>query len=105
MDLARRIQVAMVGVQGAVEKCKGRCYLRGTGRYMCGSCKRTSRKLCRKYHEANCAEEELIGRLMYESFVGIISFESLRSGKWLVESGRDNGHTERIRRLLVQIRK
>jgi hypothetical protein len=78
------------------------------GNFYCHRCRRLSKKLCRRYHNANDPAEELHGRLLYEYVFDYMTERDLLEGSWKViptataadtVSSRDQGHLFRLRKL------
>ena len=58
--------------------------------------------MCASYHGEG-VYEELIRRLEYEFVFGMIGLSDLTSDRWMGRCNRDNGHYERIRRLVRRL--
>ena len=81
-----------------ISRCNGRCIHRGTHRYPCWPCRRIQQHICKCYHNTSPVFE-LIGRLIFESVIGVIPVECVVNGTWLLVWNRDPGHHMRIKTL------
>lgn len=84
------------------QNCRGKCASTSPElRYLCSSCKKTKRLMCKGYHDRRSVVEELERRLEYEVLFGMVAMNDLVSGKWTEACGRDEGHHTCIKELVV----